>query len=304
MEFILSHEHPLQRSPGMWESWPQTVDRVAVRARLIAEFSQAREHGVVAMVDVTTMDLGREPALVQDAAQAAGMRVLHATGIWLDIPMVLAPRWGPPPAGVDDLAPLFVHDIREGIAGTGIRAEVIKLASTIDLVDESGRLTPRVERIFRAGAVAAKETGTPITTHTDAQRLTGMSQVAVFEAEGVDPAQVVIGHSTRGEVPYLLELLERGYALSMDNFARVEGAALQEYVDRIADLCRRGWSHRIMLGHDHAAYNGFSFTQPASELSLWCRIPREVAPALERAGVAPNDLENLCHRTARTVFRL
>lgn len=304
MDFILSHEHALIRSPGMWEQYPQTVNRDAVRDRIINEFRQARDHGVIAMVDVTTMDLGRETGLVQSAAEVAGMRVLHATGIWLDIPMAMAPRWGNPPEGVDDIVPLFIADIRQGIAGTGIRAEVIKLASDASHVDGSGRLVPRVERVFRAGAVACKDTGTPITTHTDASRAAGFSQIAVFEEVGVSPSQVAIGHSTRGEMPYLLDLLERGYYLSMDNFAYVDGDAFQDCVNRVAELCRRGWSHRLMLGHDYSGYDGFSAVQHARDLSGWCRIPLEVAPALERAGVAADDLAAICNGTARSFFRL
>ena len=304
MEFILSHEHPVIRSPGMWEQYPQTVDRALVRDRLTREYRQARDHGVRAIVDVSTVDLGRETALVQDAAEAAGMRVVHATGVWLDIPQFMAPRYGPLPSGVDDIAPLFISDIREGIAGTGIKAGVVKLASDASLVDATGRLIPKVERVFRAGAIASKETGCPITTHTDSSRAAGMSQIAVFEDIGVDPAQVVIGHSSRAEISYLVELLERGYYLSFDSFAYDDGERFTGAISRLLELCRLGWSHRVMMGHDYSGYDGFAAAPPARELSGWCRIPLEVKPALERAGISADDLANLCNASAQAVFKL
>lgn len=304
MEFILAHEHPLVRSPGVWEQYPQTVDRKDVVDRIVNEFKQARDAGITAIVDVTTLDLGREVALVQAAADAAGMRIVHPTGIWLDIPAYFAPRWGALPEGTDDIVPLFLADIREGVAGTGIRAGVIKLASEGEHVDGEGNLVPKVARVFRAGAIAGKETGTPVTTHTDGSRATGLSQIAVFEAVGISPGQVALGHTTSSELPYLLEVLERGYYLSMDTFGYLYGNDFEHGVANVAELCRRGWSHRVMLSHDHTAYSAMGPVAPPAEVSGWLRIPNEVAPALERAGIGQSEIEAVCGGSARTFFKL
>ena len=57
---------------------------------------------------------------------------------------------------------LFVRDITEGIAGTGVKAGMLKCA-----VDEKG-LTQGVERVLRSVAQAHAQTGTPVTIHTHA----------------------------------------------------------------------------------------------------------------------------------------
>lgn len=53
---------------------------------------------------------------------------------------------------------LFVRDITEGIADTGVKAAILKCAT-----DEPGP-TPGVERVLRAVAQAHRQTGVPITT--------------------------------------------------------------------------------------------------------------------------------------------
>jgi phosphotriesterase-related protein len=77
-----------------------------------------------------------------------------------------------PPEQGDVLVELFVRDIREGIKGTdGAKAAILKCA-----IDTPG-LTADVERVLRATAMAHRETGVPITTHTDAASRGGLMPV-------------------------------------------------------------------------------------------------------------------------------
>ncbi len=89
----------------------------------------------------------------------------------------------------DILTDMFIRDITEGIAGSGVKAGVIKTAT-----DRAG-VTPNVERILRAVARAHRETGVPITTHTVVETRNGLEQQRIFAEEGVDLSRVIIGHS-------------------------------------------------------------------------------------------------------------
>src|SRR5437762_13253217 len=89
----------------------------------------------------------------------------------------------------DPMVDLFVKDIREGIAGTDIRASFLKCA-----IEESG-LTPGVERVMRAVGAAQVETGVPITVHTNPHTESGLVVQKVLADEGVELGNVVIGHS-------------------------------------------------------------------------------------------------------------
>ena len=81
--------------------------------------------------------------------------------------------------GDDIMTNMFVRDIRDGIADTGIKAGVIKCAT------DAPRVTPAVERVLRCCARAHRETGAPITTQTHAATKLGLEQQKLFKEEGV-----------------------------------------------------------------------------------------------------------------------
>ena len=115
--------------------------------------------------------------------------------------------------GPEIMTEMFVRDIEQGIADTGVKAGILKCAT-----DEPG-ITPGVERVLRAVAQAHKRTGVPISTHTHAGLRRGLEQQRIFEEEGVDLSRVVIGHSGDStDVGYLEELIAAGSYLGMDRF--------------------------------------------------------------------------------------
>ena len=90
----------------------------------------------------------------------------------------------------DPMVDMFVADIAEGIAETGVKAAFLKCA-----IDEQG-LTDGVARVMRAVGRAHRRTGAPITVHTHPGSQSGLAVKALLcEEEGVDPTRVVLGHS-------------------------------------------------------------------------------------------------------------
>ena len=70
-----------------------------------------------------------------------------------------------------------------------------------------------------AAAVAHRQTGVPITTHTHAASQNGRDQLAFFREHGVDPESLVIGHCGDSEdLDYLRELMDAGATIGMDRF--------------------------------------------------------------------------------------
>ena len=205
LSFTLSHEHVLTASAGIQQVFPEFIDRQGTIEAGVTQFQQVYAEGVRTMVDVTTMDLGRDIRLLEEVSRRSGVQIIAATGIWRDIPRVF---WGATP---DMIAPLFIREIQEGIEGTGIRAGVIKVAN------DMGGVTAEGEIILRAAARAHKATGVPISTHTWAPERVGEQQVAIFEDEGVDLNRVYVGHSNdTPDTEYLLGLLRRGVWLGLD----------------------------------------------------------------------------------------
>jgi phosphotriesterase-related protein len=288
------HEHVITRSPGMWENWPHLFDRAAVMARAIDKLGEAKAAGVRTIVDLTTVDLGRDVAFIAEAAQKSGIQAIVATGIW----------WQPPryvnSHTPDQVAELFVLDIERGCQGTDIRAGIIKCAT-----DEAG-VTPAIETVLRASARAHRATGVPISTHTYAAGKMGLEQQRIFRDEGVDLSRVIIGHSGDTEdLEYLQELTGAGSYIGMDRFGIHRLLPTERRVATIAELCRRGLSRSIVLSHDTNCYSDNIEPRVMEErLPDWryTHIPRDVVPALRAAGVTDEQIDDMLVGNPRRIF--
>ena len=103
------------------------------------------------------------------------------------------------------MAELFVQDIENGMAGTSVRAALIK-----GYTDRPG-VTPVIDRCLRAVAWAHRQTGVPIETHSSALTEAGLEQQRVFREEGVNLERVIIGHSgDTTDVSYLRTIMDAG----------------------------------------------------------------------------------------------
>jgi len=195
---------------------------------------------------------------------------------------------------------LFVHDLTVGIGHTGVKAAFLKCA-----VDEPG-LTPGVERILRAVAVAHRITGAPITVHTHPETRRGLDVARVLAEEGADPHRVVLGHS--GDTPdldHLQELAELGYLLGMDRFGIDVQISAEQRAQTVIELCRRGYSKSMVLSHDAACQIDW-LDEAVRPLVLpnwhYAHIHQDVIPALKEAGVTEEQLDDMLVGNPRRYF--
>jgi phosphotriesterase-related protein len=156
--FVLSTEI-LQNYPDIWGDEEQRIADAAAR------LNELYELGVRSIVDLTVIGLGRYIPRIQRVAALTPLQIVVATGVYTynDLPFHFHFQ-GPGTIldGPEPMAEMFVRDIEEGIAGTGVRAAMLKCAT-----DHPG-VTPGVERVLRAVAQAHRQTGVPISTHTHA----------------------------------------------------------------------------------------------------------------------------------------
>ena len=164
----LSHEHVLVASAGIQQLYPEFIDRSETIERAVAQLSEAYDEGLRTIVDVTTIDLGRDIKLLEEVSQRTKVNIIPCTGTWLDIPRVF---WSATP---DMIADLYVREIELGIENTSIKAGVIKVATDLEGV------TPQGEIILRAAARASIKTGVRISTHTNSIERMGEKQIAIF----------------------------------------------------------------------------------------------------------------------------
>ena len=113
--FTLSHEHITLGAAGAAAAYPGFQDRQAIADAAAAALSEAYAGSVRAIIDVTTFDLGRDVALMQEVSRRSGVHAIPCTGNHLAVPRIF---WGAP---VDRVAALFIREITEGIENTGVR---------------------------------------------------------------------------------------------------------------------------------------------------------------------------------------
>jgi phosphotriesterase-related protein len=283
--FTLSHEHILVTSAGVVQGFPFLFDMEATRAQIVRELREAHAGGVETIIELSTIDLGRDVDLMARASRESRVNIVVATGLWLDIPRIF---WGRDP---DFLARVFIHEIEEGIGETGIRAGVIKVAN------DMGGVTDEGERVLRAAARACLATGVPVSTHQWAPEEVGMRQIEIFGEEGVDMTRICIGHSAdTTDVEYLVRLLDRGVFLSMDRYPGREGRPNWQQRNRtVKALIDRGYAGRLMLGHDYAPAPILVGAEniPPEEPTRYLFVTRTAIPALKKMGVSDDVIRTM-----------
>jgi phosphotriesterase-related protein len=291
----LMHEHVAILPHAVRVNVPDAWDLDAVIDGCVARVQAVMSRGVQTIVDLTTVDLDRDVALVAEVARRSGCNIVVATGCW----------WRPPryfaSAPIEWLVELWTREISSGIADTGIRAGIIKLAT-----HEEG-LTPAIEKMLRAGARVHRATGAPISTHTDVFSRRGEDQQQIFAEEGVDLSRVIIGHSGDStDLDYLRGLLARGSTLGMDRFGIDRITPFEQRVDTVATLCREGYATQMVLSHDASAnFGAFPGTdERAAAMPNWhyTHIHDDVLPALRERGVSQAQIDQMLIDNPRRLF--
>jgi predicted metal-dependent phosphotriesterase family hydrolase len=271
-----THEHLLTRPAG--EQVRGDPDLVLDdEERAAAELGTFVRAGGRALVEASTAELGRDPAGLRRLARRTGVRVVAATG------HVCEQYW----RGALDLEAVpertlangFVRDLTVGMEGTGVRAGVIKVGSSLD------RVTGTEARVIAAAAAAQRETGAPITTHTSAGTA-ALEQVRALETAGADLSHVCVGHLDRRLVwADHLALARAGVFLGYDCVGKEQYQPDAERVRFILRLVEAGHGGQLLLAGDMArrSYLGAWGGGPGYGFILGEFLPRLRAAGLDEA---------------------
>ena len=154
----LMHEHLFIAFPGAEFDPLAAFDRGQFVREAVKRLKQLRrEHGVRSFVDPCPIELGRDPALMQEIAEKSEMQVICTTGFYFEA-MGLPVYWRA--RTVDEIAALYIREIEHGIGTTGVKAGAIKVATG------APEITQLEQKFLAAACLAAKATNVPINTHT------------------------------------------------------------------------------------------------------------------------------------------
>jgi phosphotriesterase-related protein len=290
LKTVLAHEHVFVLDDEMHRNYPELWDEEQIVARAVEKLRALAALGVSTIVDPTVVGLGRDVARVARVNAQVDINIVVATGLYTlnDVPYLFQYH-GPGTllGGEEPMVGMFVKDLTEGIAGTGIRAAFLKCA-----IEEA--LTPGVERVLRAVARAHLITGAPIMVHTSAVHQTGLVAQDILRQEGVDLGAVVLGHSgDTADVDYVRKLIDQGSYVGMDRFGLDLLLPGDARIATVARLAEDGLADRMMLAHDASCH--IDWFPPGVREAIapnwhYGYIHEVVLPALRAAGVGEEQI--------------
>ena len=304
----LMHEHFVFGYPG-WQG-DVTIGPFNRKAAIQAGISMAekvKSHGVKTVVDATPNECGRDPLILKEISEKTGINIVCSSGYYFEgegAPAYFKFRSALGNVSAE-LYEMFKKEVTEGIADTGIKPGVFKLASSRDAITDYEMM------FFKAAAKVSKEENIPIITHTQEGKQ-GPKQADVLISEGADPKRIMIGHiEGNTDIEYLLSVLEKGVYIGFDRFG-IQGLVGAPFDTRreacLIGLIGIGYANQIMLSHDVVNYwLGRPLVLPAPAMKLMAKwhpthIFDDIIPVLQKAGVTNEQINTLLVENPRKFF--
>jgi phosphotriesterase-related protein len=220
----------------------------------IEELLAFRHSGGDAIVEVTTIDMGRNVKDLSDLSAITGVEIIASTGFykgnyspngedplqrWNFLPEVLSQ------ASVSQLADVFIQEVCQGVTGTSVKVGMIGEIGT-----SYNQISEEEGKVFRSAGRANQETGVPISTHATLGTM-GREQVEILKKEGADLGHVVISHMDLvADTPYHVELARQGVFLGFDTAGKQKYQSDANRVELIRKLVQQGFEDHIVISCD------------------------------------------------------
>lgn len=264
-------------------------------------------HGGSTIVDLTPIELGRDPLALCRISRATGLNIIMGTAYYFSAKSgKLVDR-----KTEEEIADEFMRDIATGVNDTGICSGIIGELGCSHPLKASER------KVLRAGVLAQQRTGAAINVHPGRNENDPLEIVDVLGDAGADLSRVVISHMDR--CGYLLEtrrkLLDAGCYIEYDLFGR-EGyypakTALADghlpdmpndvgRIKQIMELIDLGYLNQILLSHDIGqkimlvSYGGWGYAH----------LLREVVPLMRIYGISEEQIDTMMRENPKRLLTL
>jgi phosphotriesterase-related protein len=291
--WTMPHEHIVVAWDGTFLDSTLNLDMQTIEKSAVEKFTALKNQNVRSIVDMTTIEMGRDVELMRRVSEASGVQIVCITGVFAD-------EYGIPhyfrELKPEELTDIYITEISEGIGRTGIKAGAIKVAT-------GGReITPLEDRVLRCAAKAQVATGVPILTHTG-RGAAGDEQVRILTEEGVPPSKIVVGHSdVSANLRYHLRLLRTGAYVGFDRIGLPAFMPDPVRAQCIAALIRLGHVERLTMSLDaHVRWCGRA-NELTEEERDFTTLRNDFFPLLRDAGVDDAQIEQMMVGNVRAVF--
>ena len=242
---ILPHEHVFV-DLRTWNTPGYAQAEVAEVIQLMApEITRAQAAGVSAIVECSTVGVGRRADIDRAVSQATGLPLVVPTGIYRE-PWV--PDWAHA-ASEAALADWMLGELQGEIDGSGVQAGWIKLSAGDD------GLTASETKILRAAATAGRATNAVIGSHTIRGSVV-RQQLDIIETMGYTADRFIWIH-TQAEADFDIhvEIARRGAWLEYDSIGNPEWVSEDTILGNILHLLEAGLGAHLLLSHDRGWYD-------------------------------------------------
>ncbi|MFZ5830928.1 MAG: phosphotriesterase family protein [Planctomycetota bacterium] len=203
------------------------------------------------VVDAQAIGPERAPLLQRQASEASGVNIIAATGFHRAV--YYAPDHFVFKESAEQLAQRMISEITEGMAiynGPEVSERTSVLAGVIKFATDYYAINDHARKVAEAAAIAHKETGAPIITHTE-RGTCALEQIQLFEELGVSPGALIISHMDRNLDLYLHEdVAAAGAFLVFDGISRVEIHPDSQIIQIMRRLIETGHGTQVLLGMD------------------------------------------------------
>lgn len=178
----------------------------------IAEMRIYRTAGGGAVVDSTSIGLGRDPLGLARISRESGVQVVMGSGYYVHD--YHPPNFSDRPQG--EIRDEILRDVQDGVADTGVRSGMI---GEIGL---SWPVHPDERKVLLAAVEAQRASGAPLQIHPGRDSASPLAaMVEIIEADG-NPGRTIMSHIDRTlwDLDDILELARTGCYLELDLFGQ------------------------------------------------------------------------------------
>jgi phosphotriesterase-related protein len=292
----LVHEHVVVSLPGEELDPNAAPDRREVIAIAVDELQKLKDHGVRTLVDPCPIEFGRDPEVYAEVSQRSGVNIVFSTGFYFEgmgIPLYWRAR------DAEEIADFYLKELTDGVGKTGLRPGVIKAATGLEV-------TPNEQKCLAGAAMAQRQAGCGLITHTEKSRH-GDRQQQIFAENGAELGRVLIGHQDEHPSPEpIIKLAEQGSFVGVDRVGLTHLAPDETRADNVTAVVKAGFGRQICLSQDCVCTltaARFPFprpkeVRPANPLQDWVRTRKpptylltDFVPMLRDRGVTPEEIE-------------
>lgn len=238
---VLAHEHVLVDFGGVVNPGSYDADEVFALAK--PRLDEVYALGCRRVLECTPHHLGRDPRLVARLADATGIDVWTNTGIYGAADRVGVPSYART-LSAEHLAARFVAEHGDGI--DGVRPRFIKTAV------RDGKLDDLDRTLVRAAALASRETGLTVASHTTVG-VAALEQLEIFAEVDVPASRFVWVHAQAEDDPsFHVQVARAGAWVEFDGLRPGAVDWQRRCVERMAAM---GLLHRTLIANDSGWYH-------------------------------------------------